>query len=73
MCGTEQGDHYIFLYGNSNENNELRAGFFIQKKIISSVKRAEIVSNKMLYVTLKSRWCDTIILNVYALMEGETL
>jgi hypothetical protein len=71
MGGTEQGVEFICLYGNTNENNELRTGFFLQKRIILTVKRSEIVSDKISYVILIDSWCDIIILNVYALMEEE--
>jgi hypothetical protein len=38
--------------------------------MVSAVKRVEIVSDRMLYIILKGRWCD-IILNVHAQTEGK--
>jgi hypothetical protein len=31
-----------------------------------AVKRVELISDRMSYITLKGRWCDTIVLNEHA-------
>jgi hypothetical protein len=33
---------------------------------VSAVKRAEFVSDRMLYKILRGRWCNIIVLNVHA-------
>jgi hypothetical protein len=48
--GTEQAGEYTFFYGKGNENHELGAGFIIHKKIISTVKKVEFVSDRMSYI-----------------------
>jgi hypothetical protein len=40
-----------------NENHELGTGFFVHKRIISSVKRVEFVSDRMSYIILRGCWC----------------
>jgi hypothetical protein len=43
----------------------------VHKRIISSVKRLEFVSDRMSYIILRGRWCDIIILNVHAPTEDK--
>jgi hypothetical protein len=37
---------------------------------MSAVKRVEFVSDRLLYIILRGRWCDTIVVNVHAPTEG---
>jgi hypothetical protein len=37
----ELADKYIFFNGKENENHELGTGFFVHKRLILAVKRAE--------------------------------
>jgi hypothetical protein len=38
----------------------------VKKGIISAVKRAQLVSDKMQYIILRGCWCDIIIPNIHA-------
>jgi hypothetical protein len=55
--GTKPAGEYTFFYGKWNENYELGTGFFffVHKRILSAVKSAEFVSDRMSYIILRGR------------------
>jgi hypothetical protein len=48
-----------FFYGKGNENHELGTCLFVNKRILSAVKR----------VILRGPWCHIIVLNVHVSTE----
>jgi len=40
--------------------------FFVHHRIVSAVKRVELVSDMVSYIILKGHWCNIIALNVHA-------
>jgi hypothetical protein len=72
--GTEPAGEFTFLCINGYENHELGTSFFffVHKRIISAVNRAESVSHRMSYIILRGRWSHIIVLNVRAPTEDKT-
>jgi hypothetical protein len=54
-----------------NGDHQLGTGFFVHKRIVSAVRRVELVSDRMPYVILRGRWCNIIDLNVHAPCEDK--
>jgi hypothetical protein len=69
--GTEPAGEYTFFYGMGNENRELGTGCLVRNRIISALKKAEFVSDRMLYIIIRGHWCDIIVLNADAPTEDK--
>ena len=67
--GTARARDFTFFYGKGNENHQLGTGFFVHQRMVPAVKKVAFVSDRILYVVLRSRWCNIIVLNAYAPTE----
>jgi hypothetical protein len=70
--GNKPAGKYTFFYGKGNENNEFGMAVFVNKRTISTVKRAEFVSDRMLYIILGGHWCHIIVSNIPTSTEDKT-
>jgi exonuclease III len=70
--GTERAEDCTFFYGQGNGDHQLGTGYFVYKRIISALRRMEFVSDSVLYIILRGRWCNIIVLNVHASCEDKS-
>jgi hypothetical protein len=70
--GTVRAGNLILFCGKVNEGNRLGTGFLVNHRIISAVKTAEFVSDRMLYIVLRDYWCNIIVLNMHASSEEKS-
>jgi hypothetical protein len=68
--GTEPAAEHTVLYGKENDSHELGTVLFVNKGIISTVKMAEFVSDRMSFLILNGHSCDIIVRNVCASSRG---
>jgi hypothetical protein len=67
--GTERAEDYTFFYGQGNGGHQLGTGFFVDKRIVLTVRRVEFVSDRMSYIILRGRCGNIIVLNLQAPCE----
>jgi exonuclease III len=70
--GTVRRGDYNSFYGKGNESHQLGTGFFVHQIIVSAIKRAEFVSDRMSDMVLRGHWCNIIVLNVHAPTEEKS-
>jgi hypothetical protein len=56
-----------FFYGKG-----MKTEFFIQHGILSTVKRAEFVGDRISHIVLRDRWCNIFVLNVHTPSEEKS-
>ena len=62
----------FFFYGKGHENHKLGTGFFIHHITVSAVKGVQFVCDRALYIVLRGRRCNIIVLNVHTPSEEKT-
>ena len=53
--GTVRAGDYDFFYVKANENHQVGTGFFVHRRIVSTVKRVDFVSDRLSYIVLRGR------------------
>jgi hypothetical protein len=71
MGGTKAAEDYTFFYGQGNGDHQFGTDYFIHKRIVSVVRRVAFINDRILYIILRGRWCNIIVLNVHAPCEGK--
>jgi hypothetical protein len=59
--GTVRAGVYTLFYGKGNKSPSTETGVFVHHKILSAVKRAEVVSDRMSYIVLGGRLCQILL------------
>jgi len=70
--GTVRAGDYNIFYRKGNENHQLGTEFFVYHRIVSSVKRAEFVSDRVSYIVLRGCSSYIIVLNMLAPSEEKS-
>ena len=65
--------NYSFFYAKRNENNQLETGFFVHHRTVSTIKAVEFIGDRMLYVDMRGRWFNIIVLNVHVPREEKLM
>ena len=47
-------------------------GFLVYHRIVSAGKRVEFFSDRVLYIDLRGRWCNSVVLNVHEPSEEKS-
>jgi len=61
---------YILL--KRKRKSSIRTRIFLHHRILSAVNTVEFVSDRVSYIVLRGRWCNVIVLNVYATSEEKS-
>jgi hypothetical protein len=69
--GTTPAREYTCFSGKGHENHEECTGFFVHKRIISTVTWVKFLNDRMSYISLRGRWFHIIVLNVHSPTEDE--
>jgi hypothetical protein len=46
--------------------SSIRNKIFVHRRVVSAVKTVEFLSDRTSYMVLRGRWCNNVILNVFA-------
>ena len=66
ICACVRAGDCNFFYEKGNENRQLGTVFFVNCRIVSTVKRAEFISDRLFYIVPRGRWHNIIVVNVHA-------
>ena len=70
--GTIKAGDYIFSM-EMKRKSSIRNKIFVHHSVVSAVKTLEFVSDRMSYIVLRGRWCNIVVLNVFALSKEKVI
>jgi hypothetical protein len=59
---------YFLLWQRAGKSS-IENRIFCHQRVVSTIKRAEFVSDRMSYIVLRGRWCNIIVLNAHTPTE----
>jgi hypothetical protein len=60
-----------FSMDRGTGNYQIGTGFFVHNRILSAVRTAQFISDRMSYIILRGHWCNIIVLNVHVPCEDK--
>ena len=63
---------YIFFQWKRKRKSSIGNRIFVHHRIISSIKRAGFLIDRMSYIVLRGRWCIIVVLKVLASTEEKS-
>ena len=70
--GTVREGDYILSMEKETKIINGEQDFFVHYRVLSTVKRVEMVSDMMSYIVLRGRWCNIIVFNVHGPSEEKS-
>jgi hypothetical protein len=68
---TERAEGYTIFLWTGEWGSSVRDRIFGHKRIVSTVRRVEFISDRMSYIILRGRWCNIIVLNEHGPCEDK--
>ena len=69
--GVLKFDDYVFFYGGGSVRHEFGTGFMLHKNLEESIKKFEIVNERMSCITIQLKFHNVTLINIHAPTEDK--
>ena len=70
--GAVRAGNYIFFYEKGKEKLSIENRILVYHRIVSVLKRVELLRDRMSYIDMRSRWSNIIVSNMHAPNEKKS-